>query len=126
MQNARRLGLAMLLLSAAFLALVGMAAAALWTAGQAATALVMGVIGLAGAAAGAITWRVARADDADLPDEIWDSKPNPPPITRTPVCIQTMPVADLPPAYLAAVMKGTHARSNALKAQSSHSALGGK
>ena len=126
MQNARRLGLAMLLLSAAFLVLVGMAAAALWTAGQAATAVVMGVIGLAGAAAGAITWRVARADDAELPDEQRDSTPTPPPVTRAPVCIQTMPVADLPQAYLDAVMKGTHARLNALKAQSSHFAVGGK
>jgi hypothetical protein len=126
MHNAKRLGLAMLLLSAAFLVLVGVAATALWAAGQATTAFVLGVIGVACAAAGAITWRVARADDSDVPDEKWDGKPNPQPITRTPVCIQTMPVADLPPAYLAAVMKGTHARSNALKAQSSHSALGGK
>jgi hypothetical protein len=126
MQNARRLGLAMLLLSAAFLVLVGMAAAALWAAGQAGTAVVMGVIGLAGAAAGAITWRVARAEEVELPDEKRDSTPIPRSITRTPVCIQTMPVADLPPAYLDAIMKGTHARLNALKAQSSHSALAGK
>src|SRR5215203_3990516 len=126
MQNARRLGLAMLLLSAAFLVLVGMAAVALWTAGQAATAVVMAVIGLAGAAAGAMTWRVARAEEAELPVEKGDGTPKPQPLTRTPVCIQTMPVADLPPAYLDAVMKGTHARLNAFKAQSSHSALGGK
>jgi hypothetical protein len=38
-------------------------------------------------------------------------------IAHRPVRIQTMPVADLPPAYLDAVMKGAQARLSALKAQ---------
>jgi hypothetical protein len=126
MHNAKRLGLAMLLLSAAFLVLVGVAATALWAAGQATTAFVLAVIGVACAAAGAITWRVASEEEADLPEEAPEAETVPAPTARKPVRIQTMPVADLPLAYVEAVMKGAHARSSAFKAQSSHSALGGK
>jgi len=126
MHEAKRLGLAMLLLSAALLVLFGVAATALWAAGQATTAFVLAVIGVACAAAGAITWRIAREDEADLPEEAPHTQAVPPPIARKPVRIQTMPVAVLPPAYLVAVMKGADARSSAFKAQSSHSALVGK
>jgi hypothetical protein len=123
MQNAKRLGLAMLLLSAAFLVLVGIAAASLWAAGQVATALLMGVIGALGAAAAAITWRVAQADEAELPEEASETPLAPPAIRSEPVRIQTMPVADLPPAYLEAVLRGAHARLAALKAQSPHPSI---
>lgn len=35
----------------------------------------------------------------------------------TPLRVQTMPVADLPPAYVDAVLRGAHARLSALKAE---------
>ena len=38
-------------------------------------------------------------------------------IPRAPLRVQTMPVAKLPPAYVDAVMRGAHARLNALKAE---------
>ena len=118
MHIANRLGLALLLLIAAFLVLVAISAASLWAAGQVATALVVGVVGLVGVAAGAITWRVVPED------EVEPAPQSPPvadvavrPIAHGPVRIQAMPVADLPPAYVDAVLKGAHARLSALKAQ---------
>jgi hypothetical protein len=119
MHTANRLGLALLLLIAAFLVLVAISAASLWAGGHVATALVVGVVGLAGAAAGAITWRVVPDDEVELaPPASPGAKAAAPQIAHRPVRIQTMPVADLPPAYVDAVMKGAQARLNALKAQS--------
>ena len=119
MHIANRLGLALLLLIAAFLVLVAISAASLWAAGQVATALVVGVVGLVGVAAGAITWWVVPED------EVVPAPQSPPvahvavrQIAHRPVRIQAMPVADLPPAYVDAVLKGAHARLSALKAQS--------
>ena len=83
-----------------------------------ATALVVGGVGLVGVAAGAITWRVVPEDEVE-------PAPQSPPVANVsvrqiahrPVRIQAMPVADLPPAYVDAVLKGAHARLSALKAQ---------
>jgi hypothetical protein len=46
------------------------------------------------------------------------AKPSALQIKHRPVRIQTMPVADLPPAYVDAVMKGAQARLTAVTAQS--------
>lgn len=43
-------------------------------------------------------------------------------VRRLPLKVQAMPVADLPPAYVDAVLKGAHARLSALKAEASHGA----
>jgi hypothetical protein len=119
MDTANRLGIALLLLVAAFLMLATISAASLWAAGHVVTALVVGVVGLAGAAAGAITWRVVPDDEVELaPPSSPVAKPAALQIAQGPMRIQTMPVADLPPAYVDAVMKGAQARSTALKAQS--------
>lgn len=119
MQAANRLGLAFLLLIAAFLVLVATAAASLWAAGQAVMAVLVGVTGIAGSVAGAVTWRVVRADDLEAAAEPPQSaKAAPRPIVHKPVRVQAMPVADLPPAYVDAVIKGARARLTALKAQS--------
>jgi hypothetical protein len=119
MDTANRLGIALLLLVAAFLVLATISAASLWAAGHVVTALVVGVVGLAGAAAGAITWRVVPDDEVEpAPPSSPVAKPAALQIAQGPMRIQTMPVADLPPAYVDAVMKGAQARSTALKAQS--------
>ena len=117
MHTANRLGLALLLLIAAFLVLVAISAASLWAAGHVATALVVGVVGLVGVAAGAITWRVVPEDEVE-PAQQSPAVAN---VAVRPIAhgrIQAMPVADLPPAYVDAVLKGAHARLSALKAQS--------
>jgi hypothetical protein len=120
MQAANRLGLAFLLMIVVFLVLVTMAAAGLWAAGQPVMAVLVGVTGIAGSVAGAVTWRVVRADDlaaaAHGPPSA--GKPAPRRIVHKPVRVQAMPVADLPPAYVDAVTKGAQARLTALKAQS--------
>jgi hypothetical protein len=119
MDTANRLGPALLLLIAAFLVLAAISAASLWAAGHVVTALVVGVVGLAGAAAGAITWRVVPDDEVEpAPPSSPVAKPAALQIAHGPVRIQTMPVADLPPAYVDAVVKGAPARLTALKAQS--------
>jgi hypothetical protein len=119
MDTANRLGLALLLLIAAFLVLAAISAVSLWAAGHVVTALVVGVVGLAGAAAGAITWRVVPDDEVEpAPPSSPVAKPAALQIAHGPVRIQTMPVADLPPAYVDAVVKGAQARLTALKAQS--------
>jgi hypothetical protein len=119
MDTANRLGLALLLLIAAFLVLVAISAARLWSGGHVVTALVVGVVGLVGAAAGAITWRVVPDDEVEpAPPSSPGAKPAALQVAHGPVRIQTMPVADLPPAYVDAIMKGAQARLTALKAQS--------
>ena len=119
MHTADRLGLALLLLIVAFLVLVAIAAGSLWAAGHGTTAAVVAIAGLVGTAAGAITWRAVPDDEGDItPPPPPLAKPEARQIVHRPVRIQTMPVADLPPAYVDAVMKGARARSNAFKAQS--------
>jgi hypothetical protein len=127
MHTANRLGLALLLLIAAFLVLVAISAASLWAEGHMGTAFVVGGVGFAGAVAGAIAWREIPDDEGEAvlpPSPV--AKPAAPPIAHRPVRIQTMPVADLPPAYVDAVMKGAQARLSALKAQSPRGMSAGK
>jgi hypothetical protein len=125
MHAAIRLRFAFLLLIAAFVVLVGFAAAGLAMAGQATLALVVAAAGAAGLAAGLATWWVVRRED-DEPAAAEPEAPAPqasfaPPraglAPRRPVRVQAMPVARLPPEYVAAVTRGMRARTSALRAQ---------
>lgn len=122
MQAATRLRLAFLLLIAAFVVLVGFAAASLALAGQPAMAMVAVLAGIAGVAAGVATWLLVRREE----DEPAVAEPQPiaPPVAlappqvlapRRPVRVQAMPVARLPPEYVAAVTRGMRARTSALR-----------
>jgi hypothetical protein len=124
MLAANRLRLAFLLLIAAFLVLVGFAAASLAMAGQPALALLVVGAGIAGVAAGVTTWLLVRRED-DEP-AIAEPEPIAQPVAiapapaglapRKPVRVQAMPVAKLPPEYVAAVTRGMRARTSALRA----------
>ncbi|NNU43806.1 hypothetical protein [Ramlibacter montanisoli] len=125
MQVATSLRLAFLLLIAAFVVLVGFAAASLAMAGQPAMAMVAVLAGIAGVAAGVTTWLLVRRDE-DEP-AIAEPEPVAPPVVplaqpqvlapRRPLRVQAMPVASLPPEYVAAVTRGMRARTSALRAQ---------
>ena len=117
MQAAKRLGLAFLLMIAAFVALISIASASLWAAGQGMLALVVAVVGLGGGVAGAITYRIAQGEEPVEPLPASTLRHPVASPVRKPIRVQAMPVADLPPEYLAAVMKGTRARTHALRTQ---------
>jgi len=124
MQVATRLRLAFLLLIAAFVVLVGFAAASLAMAGQSAMAMVVVLAGIAGVAAGVATWLLVRREEDEPaiaePDTVAPPVPLAPPQVRAPrrpLRVQAMPVASLPPEYVAAVTRGMRARTSALRAQ---------
>ena len=144
MPAADRLLAAFLLLTAAFLVLVGFAAFELVAAGQDMPAAVVALAGLGGAAAGAFTYWLLRRDEVTLAWEgealafevpVADAPPSavqPDPaaelaaspsaaasaaVRRAPTSVQHMPVADLPAAYVDAVLRGAEARLRALEAQ---------
>jgi hypothetical protein len=144
MPAADRLLAAFLLLTAAFLALVGFAAFELAVAGQHMPAAVVALAGLGGAAAGAFTYWLLRRDAETLafdgealavevlvPDapaavvqrEVAPALDASRPAAASPtmrggsMSVQHMPVADLPPAYVDAVLRGAQARLRALEAQ---------
>ena len=133
MPVATRLLVAFLLLIGAFVMLVGVAVFSLYTAGQMMLAGVVATAGLIGLAAGAVTWWFLRrelADDEELAVEtLVPSVTAPLPARvavhvalrtprRVPLRVQSMPVADLPPAYVDAVLRGARARLTALRSQS--------
>jgi len=119
MPAVNRLGLAFLFLIAAFVVLIAIACASLWAAGQAMLALVVALVGVAAGAAGAVTYWIAQGEGAE------PGEPCPACVAgqavatpvRKPIRVQAMPVADLPPEYVAAVMKGTRLRTHALRTQ---------
>lgn len=122
MPAATRLLVAFLVLIGAFVALVSVAVASLFAAGQQALAAVVAVAGLAGVGAGAFTYWLLRRDvvgDEDEPELMIFEEPVTvqPVIPRGPLRVQTMPVANLPPAYVDAVLRGAQARLSAIKAQ---------
>ncbi|MBK6007017.1 hypothetical protein JJB11_13025 [Ramlibacter ginsenosidimutans] len=144
MPAADRLLAAFLLLTAAFLALVGFAAFELVVAGQHGPAAVVALAGLGGAAAGAFTYWLLQRDavtlawegealafEIPMADEpaaavqphlataIAESQPTTASATlrRASTSVQHMPVADLPAAYVDAVLRGAEARLRALDAQ---------
>jgi len=125
MPAATRLLVAFLVLIAAFVALVGVAVFSLFVAWQQVLAGVVATAGLVGLAAGGCTWWLLRrevAEEEEIEAEPERLLPDPPPrmpptIRRGPLRVQSMPVANLPPAYLDAVMRGAQARLTAMKAQ---------
>lgn len=139
MPAARRLLMIFLVLIGAFMVLVGFAVASLYTVGQPVLAAVVATAGLAGVGAGALTyWLVKRdggAAEFDFEIEIPASTVMPKPVAtaeaatpaettrrprvvRRPTRVQSMPVAELPPEYVNAVLRGAQARLSAMKAQS--------
>jgi hypothetical protein len=144
MPAATRLLAAFLLLTTAFLVLIGFAAFELVAAGQHTLAAVVGLAGLGGAAAGGFTYWLLRRDVEALsyaeceaiPEavepEVKAATPQAartqgataqrppahrPALARRPIRVQHMPVAELPAAYVDAVMRGAQARLSALKSQ---------
>ena len=137
MPVATRLLVAFVLLICTFVLLVGVAVFSLYTVGQPVLAGVIALAGLAGVAAGGVTFWILRRDAVEEADgdeiEIEIETPVPtqpmpfalPPVPRAaraathrrPLRVQAMPVADLPPAYVDAVMRGAQARLSALKGQ---------
>ena len=122
MPAAPRLLVAFLALIAAFVALVGVAVASLFAAGQHALAAVVAIAGLAGVGAGAFTYWLLRRDvieeESDTLPLMMMEEPLviQPPVQRGPVRVHSMPVANLPPAYVDAVLRGAQARLSAIKA----------
>ncbi|MBC5784233.1 hypothetical protein H8N03_14875 [Ramlibacter sp. USB13] len=129
MPAATRLLVAFVLLVCAFVVLVGVAVFSLYVAGEGMLAAVVATAGLAGVAAGGVTYWFLRGEVMDETVEfelepLVPATPAPasvkraqPVLRRTPLRVQAMPVADLPPAYVDAVMRGAQARLNALKAE---------
>lgn len=129
MPAAARLLAAFLLLIAAFCVLVGVAVFSLAAAGEGQLAVVVAGAGLAGLFAGGVTYWLLRRDGmAEEPvlqvEPLVPIEPEPPravqrvPVARRPLRVQAMPVANLPPAYVDAVLRGAQARLDALKVQS--------
>ena len=140
MPAATRLLVAFLLLVCAFVVLVGVAVLGLYTVGQSGLAFVVASAGLAGVAAGGVTYWILRRDVEEEALTIELPQPQLPALEpqrapsastrqalgrRSPLRVQAMPVADLPPAYVNAVMRGAHARLSALKAGARHPREGG-
>lgn len=128
MPAATRLLVAFLLLLAAFCVLIGIAVFSLVAAGQLTLAAVVTAAGLAGIVTGGVTWWLLRREAAE---ELEDGSIEAPPprqalppthaaLVRRPLRVQAMPVAELPPAYLDAVMKGAQQHMQALKAGTRH------
>jgi hypothetical protein len=117
MQATHRLRLAFLVLVLAFLVPVAVAAGGLFMAGQALLAGVVSAAGLAGMLAGGVIYRMVRRDIDACDVELEHQAPATSVQERKPLRVQTMAVADLPPAYVAAVMQGAKARLSVLKAQ---------
>lgn len=146
--RANRLLIAFLLLIGAFVVLVGFAVSSLVMVGQYTLAAMVGGAGLAGMVAGGVTFWWLRQEgevelaDAEplLPAEVLAAPVASLPVVpqegvrapvgrptaraamprRLPLKVQAMPVADLPSAYVDAVMKGAQARLSALKAEARH------
>jgi hypothetical protein len=138
MPVATRLLVAFVLLICAFVVLVGVAVYSLYTVGQPTMAAVVATAGLAGVAAGGVTYWILRREageeveiafgdllDARAPAPVQPAMPAASPMPtaprtlspRRPLRVQAMPVANLPPAYVDAVMRGAQARLSALKGQ---------
>ena len=123
MPASTRLLVAFVVLIGAFLALVGVAVAGLFAGGEHALAAVVAIAGLAGVGAGAFTYWLLRRDVVDEeegePLTLMLDEPREVqlPVQRGPVRVHSMPIANLPPAYVDAVLRGAQARLSAIKAQ---------
>lgn len=115
--SARRLALLIAVLTGLFVVGVALAVGGLLALGDPGVLVVGLVAALAALAAGALAWlavRAVAADEEPVQAEAPPAVPYIPTVSRPrAVRIQAMPVADLPPAYLAAVMKGLQASRRA-------------
>ncbi len=115
--STRRLALLIAVLTGLFVVGVALGVGGLLALGDPGVLVVGLVAALAALAAAALAWLAVRAVAAEEEPVQAETPPAVLPIattpTRRPVRIQAMPVADLPPAYLAAVMKGLQASRRA-------------
>lgn len=122
--TAARLRLVFVLLAAAFGLVAAAAAVSLLALRDPFLAGVVALAGVFGVTVGVVTYVAARQEPEEaglLPEDpepeivagsLLLAQPLGP---RSPIRVQSLPVADLPPAYLAAVMNGARARTAALK-----------
>ncbi len=129
---ADRTRLAFVLLAAALLLVVGAAVASVVSLHDPVLATIVAVAAAAGVLGGALAYAASREEDGapgwerdrlpaptHVPTPMRSHAPNvmPGAPPRIPIRIHSMPVADLPPAYLAAVMKGVQANRTARQAR---------
>jgi hypothetical protein len=104
------------LLIGIFIAATLVAVAALLVIGNPTMNVVAAIAGMACAVAVAISYLVGRSMQQQLAFEAeWEAPPTPV-VRRQSLTVQSLPVAELPPEYLAAVMKGVRANRRVLKA----------
>jgi hypothetical protein len=120
MTGSRRLTLALAVFAVLFLVVTGYAIGLLWALRDPLLTAIAAFAGLVCIAATAATWWIARALDDGQEQE---RAVHAPPPARVGVdagraAVPSPRVAELPPAYLAAVMKGVQANRAALKARS--------
>jgi len=114
--------LAFLLLAAGLLVVAAAVVASFVSLHDPVLAAIIAVAGLAGTVGGAFAYAVSREQELAEGEEVDPIPAHPATVTpiaavRAPVRIQSLPVADLPPAYLAAVMKGVQAHRAADQAR---------
>ena len=111
---APRVRLAIVLLGAALLLVAAAVVACLVSLHDPVLAAIVAVAGGAGILGGSLAYVLSREEDplsTGEPDAVVATVPVATPAKRPRAAtrVQSLPLADLPPAYLAAVMKGVHA-----------------
>jgi hypothetical protein len=131
--------LPVLVFSLALALVAGAAVASLVSLRDPGLAAIVAVAGLVGVAGSAAAYFAAAGEDVPDPEPLFEVHPRQPPFEPAPdpprarpvaarqsgahpprprpLRVQSLPVAELPPAYLAAVRKGTAANRAALKAR---------
>jgi hypothetical protein len=119
MTGSRRLTLALAVFAALFLVVMGYAVALLWSLQDPLLTALAAFAGVVCIAATAATWWIARALDDEPEDHLpVPARPAAAAIDASRAPTPSSPATELPPAYLAAVMKGVQANGAALKARS--------
>ena len=119
MKAATRMKLGLSLLIGVFVACTGLAVAVLAMLQDPWIGVVAGVAALACVVAAAITWLIGRS----LEEQALEAQPQQPAPAAEPrpaLQVQSLPVAELPPEYLEAVMKGVRANRAAFRSQTLH------
>ncbi|HEX7892258.1 MAG TPA: hypothetical protein VF522_23110 [Ramlibacter sp.] len=114
-----RMPLVLAFLIGMFVAATGLAVAVLASFSD---PMVLAVAGIAGAAcivAGLITWLILRGVRQE-PYELAGLEDDALPVRHAPARIHALPSGELPPAYLAAVMKGIAANRAAMRSRDLH------
>jgi hypothetical protein len=109
----------LLLLAGGFAVVLAIAAMCLLSLKDFWLAAIVTITGITALLAAAVAYLVANGDDVQVQaEEVW-IEPDPAGLAlrRQPVQGKALPVAELPPPYLAAVMKGARANGEALKAR---------